>query len=123
MSSEDKTTDPLLEILAKVRSIDARLTDVDTRLTNVESRLTSLEAKVDERLRETRTIWQQALKEIMDTRDEQRQFRAHSEKEFKRVSNKIDLLHEDNLNLRTDNREVRNRLDALEHNSPTERIT
>jgi len=73
MSDEDKTTDPLLEILAKVRSIDTRLTDMDGRLTGVENRLEALETKVDERLRETRPIWEQALREILETRNELRE--------------------------------------------------
>jgi len=95
MSIEDKTTDPLLEILEKVRSIDTRLT--------------SLEVKVDERLRETRPIWEQALKEIMDLR-----------LEIKKLVCKQDVLHEDNLNIRADHKELLQLIDSLEHNSPTE---
>ena len=105
MSTEDKTTDPLLEILAKVRSID-------TRLISVENRLEGLETKVDERLRETRPIWEQALKEILDLR-----------LEVKNLSRKQDILHDDILNVRADHRELIQRIDNLEHNSPTERIT
>jgi chromosome segregation ATPase len=133
MSTEDKTTDPLLEILAKVRSIDTRLTGVENRLTGVETRLIdlenrltsvenrlaavenrmeALEVKVDDRLRETRPIWEQALKEIMDTR-----------LDVRKLARKQDVLHEDNLEIRTDHKELMKRIDDLEHDSPTERLT
>src|SRR5919206_4088546 len=40
------------------------ITRLDTRLTAMESRLTSLEEKVDERLRETRPIWEGVLQRL-----------------------------------------------------------
>ena len=52
---------------ARLTSVETRLTSVETHLTSLETRLTSLEDKVDERLRETRPIWesvQAQLKEI-----------------------------------------------------------
>ena len=57
--------------LAEQRSIVTRL---DTRLTAVEARLTSLEEKVDERLRETRPIWEGVLQRLTTIEMELRTF-------------------------------------------------
>ncbi len=105
MSDEDKTTDPLLEVLARVRSMDSRLANVETRLERVETRLDSLETKVEERSRETRPMWEKALKEIMDLRLEMTQGFEEARKERKSLSRKIDILHDDVLNVRESNRE------------------
>ena len=59
MGDADRTTeqDPLVEILAKVRSID--------------SRLTQLETTVAERLRETRPIWEVIAKDVTAIKESQ----------------------------------------------------
>jgi tetrahydromethanopterin S-methyltransferase subunit G len=48
----------------------ARLDSIDSRLDLVDSRLTSLGQKVDARSYETKPIWERALKEIIETREE-----------------------------------------------------
>jgi len=129
MSNEDKTTDPLLEILARVRSMDSRLASVETRLD-------SLETKVEERSRETRPMWEQALKEIMDSRLESNQRFAEVDRRFvemdqqfveagkgiKSLSRKIDILHDDVFNVRESHAELQERIGAIENNAPTERL-
>lgn len=50
------------ELLLAIKQI------VKAEIAPFESRLTTLEQKVDERLRETKPIWERALKEIMELR-------------------------------------------------------
>jgi|SRR6185369_17091267 len=115
MSNQDKTTDPLLEVLARVRSID-------TRVASLETRMDSLETKVEERGRETRPMWEQALKEIMDSRLEMNQRFAEMGKEIKSLSRKIDILHDDVFHVRESHVELQERISALESSTPTERL-
>ena len=100
MSDEDKATDPLIEILSKVRSID--------------SRLSSLETKVDERLRETRPIWEGVVAELAEVKKEQ-----------KLTNHKLDRVILDIANVRAELEEVGHQVDHLSTVDPhatTERI-
>ena len=45
-------------IRTDIAALDSRLATVESRLTTIESRFTTLEDRVDERLRETRPIWE-----------------------------------------------------------------
>jgi len=81
----------------------ARFDALDRRMGRFESRLTSLEEKVDTRLRETRPIWEsvQARLDGIET-------------ELKSISRGMILLHEDNLRIRIDQRDLRERVEKLE---------
>jgi chromosome segregation ATPase len=102
---------------------------MDSRLVSVETRLESLETKVEERGRETRPMWEQALKEIMDLRlegrqgfEEVRQGLEEARKERKSLSRKVDILHDDVFNVRESHAELQERISAIESNTPTERL-
>lgn len=73
------------------------------RFDELDARLASLEAKVDDRLRETRPIWEQALAEILNV--------GH---EVKAMSAKLDVLADDVLVVRAKQREADARLRDLE---------
>lgn len=70
--SENRTKDLLTKdsfeqkVLARLDAIDSRLTNIETRLDDVDSRLKTLEAKKYN----TKPIWERALKEIAETRQE-----------------------------------------------------
>ncbi|MCW5971123.1 MAG: hypothetical protein KIT57_21670 [Blastocatellales bacterium] len=51
-------------IEVRLDAMDARFDGVDAYLGGLDTRLTALEATVDDRLRETRPIWEKALAEI-----------------------------------------------------------
>ena len=101
-------------VFARFDALDARMDRFETRIESkvdaLDGRLTALEEKVDSRLRETRPIWEavQARLENVENRLE------GIEKEVKSVGRGILLLHEDNLHIRTDQREFRERLEKLE---------
>jgi len=76
-------------------SVDSSIRNLDSRLQNVESRLEKLEIPYD-----TKPIWEQALKEIVDTRREL----------CKRLARVEAVVYE----TRSDLRDVEDRLDKIE---------
>jgi chromosome segregation ATPase len=93
--ADDKT-----EHFSNGRSFEER---VLSQLAAIDARLSSLEAKVDDRLRETRPIWEKALTEILATREE-----------VKALHTKLDILNDDVLNVRARQRESDLRLKEFE---------
>jgi archaellum component FlaC len=92
--------------------MEARMDRFENRLESkvgaIESRLAGLEEKVDARLRETRPIWESMLVRLESI-----------EKEVKAVGRGVMLLHDDNLRIRIDQQELRERVEQLE--SPSTR--
>lgn len=104
--SEDTTRNfqPSFEerVLSELAAIRQEVTQQGVRLSSVETRLTSLEEKVDERLRETRPIWegiQAQLKEM--------------EKQFIHFNRQVKILIRDSFDLRS-------RVEELEDSQPVE---
>ena len=56
--------DRLTSVENRLTSVENRLVSVEDRVLSVDTRLTALEEKVDERLRETRPIWEGALQRL-----------------------------------------------------------
>ncbi len=83
-------------IRTDIAALDLRLATVESRLATVESRLTTLEDKVDERLRETRPIWEAVQLAI------------------KRLDMKFDTVLSDLYDVRTNSRLLDKRLMELE---------
>lgn len=93
-----------------LRDMDSRLHNVDSRLHNLDSRLQGLEVRADDtnsrlqvleiRAYDTKPIWEQALKEIVDTRRE--------------LSRRLDRIEAIVLETRAELREVEDRVDKIE---------
>jgi chromosome segregation ATPase len=108
-------------VFARFDSLDARIdrfeSRVEAKVDALDGRLTTLEEKVDSRLRETRPIW-----EAVQTHLENVEARLESvenglgelKKEVKAVADGVMLLHEDNLRIRIDQRDLRERVTKLE---------
>jgi chromosome segregation ATPase len=94
-------------ILVRLDSIESRLDNIETRLSNIESRLSELEEKVDRRLQETRPIWEQVLAKLDNLESEMRAG-------FSRIEGQVLTLAMDVLDVRTDQRNLKNRMDELE---------
>jgi chromosome segregation ATPase len=81
-----------------------------TRLDSIDARLEKLEA----RAYDTKPIWENALKEIADTRLEMseglKKSRAEVETGLRRVERKIDVLNQNILDVRADLRELEERI-------------
>ena len=90
----------LSSVESRLTSLENRMDSMEARLTSLEGRLTSLEDKVDERLRETRPIWegiQAQLKEM--------------EKQFINFNRQVKMLIRDSFDMRS-------RVEALEDSLP-----
>ena len=105
MSSDDltktiSTEDKIDSLLVLVRQVAS---DVKT----LNSRVDALEQKVDARLHDTRPIWE-AVQSRLET------IETEIRDGFRRVNQKIELLHKDILELQTDNKLLEGRVDDLE---------
>ena len=108
-------------VFARFDALDARMdrfeSRIEAKVDALDGRLTALEEKVDSRLRETRPIW-----EAVQTRLENVEARLGSienelveiKKEVKGLTDGVMLLHEDNLRIRIDQRDLRGRVEKLE---------
>jgi chromosome segregation ATPase len=113
----DRFESRLGSIENKVDALDARVSRVEAKVDALDSRLTTLEEKVDSRLRETRPIWEAVQTHLENV--EARLGGVESElgelkKEVKAVADGVMLLHEDNLRIRIDQRDLRERVTKLE---------
>lgn len=52
------------EILTAIKDLDTKVTKVDNRLQNLEQKVNGLEKTVDERLHDTRPIWNRVVSDI-----------------------------------------------------------
>jgi chromosome segregation ATPase len=99
-----KYTDSRLQSVdSRLENVDSRLQTVDLRLENVDSRLENMDSrlqKLEIRAYDTKPIWEQALKEIVDTRRE--------------LSKRLDQIEAIFLENRADLRDAEDRIDKLE---------
>ena len=126
------------------QSLSADFQSLSTAFQEVKVRLEALEKTVTERSFETKPIWERALAEIAETRAELAETRAELKAElaetraelkaeiaetkaeirsemkdgFRRLGLKIELLNEDSLTLRGDQKQLDRRVDALESKTP-----
>ena len=95
--SEDPTKQMPNEDL---RLILARLDSIDTRLTKIED-------KVDQRLKETRPIWERVLTKLES-------FETEMRNGFRKLERQVGLLAEDVMIVRADQRDLEKRLTKIE---------
>jgi uncharacterized coiled-coil DUF342 family protein len=126
--TQNLPNDEVRQILAQLTSINARLVHVDSRLGSMDARLERLEA----RAYDTKPIWENALKEIADTRVEMREgfekvnarvdklqgevreARAEATAEMRKVARQSDVLNHNILEVEAELRPVDDRLLKLE---------
>jgi chromosome segregation ATPase len=87
----------------------AQLASINSRLNSINSRLNSLEEQSERKALETKPIWERALAEIVELRQEMRDG-------FEGVEDKISVLNDDVLKLRAQRRLNVTRMD--EHGNP-----
>jgi hypothetical protein len=94
-------------------AVDARFDGVDARFDRVDSSVRDLDSRVQKleiRAYDTKPIWEQALKGIMETKREILETRRE-------VSKRLDRIHAIVLENRADMRDAEDRLEKLERNS------
>jgi tetrahydromethanopterin S-methyltransferase subunit G len=77
-------------------------------LTSLETRFTILETRLDRQTLETKSMWEKAVAEIVETRSEMT-------RRFDNMERKLDVINRDMLQLRADQKFAESRLDKLEH--------
>jgi archaellum component FlaC len=116
--SEDPTRnlsqDGLERILARLDSIDSRLGKLESQVAGVENRLSTLEEKVDRRLQETRSIWEQVLVRLDGFERRLDGFENELRMSLRRFERQVGLLAEDVMQARADQRDLDKRMDRLE---------
>ena len=105
----------LSRVDARFDAVNQRFDVVDSSIGNLDSRLQTLEVRADDtnsrlekleiRAYDTKPIWEQALKEIVDTRRE--------------LSRRLDRIEAVTYETRSDLRDAEDRLDKIEH-KPTQ---
>jgi len=90
-------------VFARFDALDARLQRLEERQERVEARLDALETQAERRALETKPIWEQALAEILEVKEK-----------VADLDRKFDILTEDVMQVRADQRRLGRRLDALE---------
>jgi chromosome segregation ATPase len=91
----------------RLERVETRLVTVETRLETVETRLESLEVKVDERMKETRPMWEALKAQLTELSESQ-------EKGFRRFDRAMDLVVGDLTRLHGDHVEVESRVVKIE---------
>jgi chromosome segregation ATPase len=123
-----------------VQSLRTEVQSLSSDVHEVKARLEALEKTVTEHSFETKPIWERALAEIAATRAElaetraeladtraelkaeiaetKAELRAEMKDGFRKLALKIELLNEDSLTLRADQRQLDRRVEALESKTP-----
>ena len=93
-------------VFARFDTMDARFDLVDARFDRVDARLDGLDLRVhalEARALDTKPIWERALTEILEVK-----------KGVEDLNRKIDVINQDVLQVRADQRRVEKRMDGLE---------
>lgn len=105
-------------IETRLGTIESRLENLETRVGNVETRLESLEVKVDERMKETRPMWealQAQLAELIESQQLQfTELRESQDKGFRRFDHAMDVVSGNQNRLHADHVELESRVYKIE---------
>lgn len=91
----------------RLERVEERLENLESRQERLEERLERLETKVDERLHDTRSMWEALQTQITE-------LRTDMEKGFRRLDHKVELYHKTLIELYADHRDLEERVDKLE---------
>jgi len=75
---------------SRIESIESRIDSIDLRMSGVEDRLGSLEAKVEERLKDTRPMWEAVQTQLAGLRESQDRLRGEMEKGFRLIDRRLE---------------------------------
>jgi len=103
----------LVSVETRLDSVKTRLGNLEMRLDSVDSRLGNLETKVDERLKDTRPMWEAVQAQLVEIKESQDQLRDEMEKGFRRLDRGFDHLAGDVMRLHGDQRRLEERIDKL----------
>lgn len=103
---------------ARLGNVEARLGNLEDRLGSVEARLETLESKVDERLKDTRPIWEAVQTQIAEVesslRSEIQGLRSEIEKGFRLVDRRMEYYAGESGKMHGYQRDLEDRVDKIE---------
>ena len=92
-SLEDKV-DRLIAIVqsmdSRIESMDSRIESIESGLGRVDDRLESLETKIEDRLKDTRPIWEAVQTQLAELRESEDRLRGEMEKGFRLVDRRLE---------------------------------
>ncbi len=101
------------DLTKKLPTTDSeKLTSILTTVQNLETRLAGLEQKVEERLHDTRPIWQKVVTDIAEVRAEVHDIRTSQRDGVRRMS----VFHDTLIAMQADYRDIYDRVRGLEIN-------
>jgi chromosome segregation ATPase len=91
MDSRIESVDSKIESIGpRIESIASWIETIDSRLSAVEDRLGRLETKVEERLKDTRPMWEVVQTQLAEIRESQDRLRGEMEKGFRLVDRRLE---------------------------------
>ena len=107
---------------ADFQSLSADFQSLRADVQELKVRVEAVEKTVIERSMETKPIWERALAEIANLRvglaETKQELRTEMREGFRKLAVKIELLNEDSLTVRSDQRQLEKRVEALESKTP-----
>jgi archaellum component FlaC len=124
-SLEDKIDRLIMAVQSmdsRLGNVEARLGSLEDRLGNVEDRLGSLETKVEERLKDTRPMWEAVEAQLAEVgsslrseiRSEVQGLRAEMEKGFRIMERRLEHYYGEVTKVYAYQRELEDRVDKIE---------
>ena len=117
-----QSDDKLSELISAVQSLSTNVQSLNAAFKDFNVRLQVLESTITERLLETKPIWERALAEIAETRAELAETRAELKTQmdegFRKLGSKMEVLNDDLLTLRGNQRLLDRRVEKLESKTP-----
>jgi hypothetical protein len=99
--------DALAQILSAVQGLDVRVQSMDDRLG-------SLEVKVEERLHDTRPIWEKVVEDIRQLREGQDSLRGEVNTGLRDINRKFSIFNDTLIQMQADYRDIYDRVRDLE---------
>ena len=96
------------------KQVNGRLDNLEKRFDSLEKRFDNLETKVDQRLRETRPIWENVQSQLAELKKEIDALRAETASGFRGVDRKIGVLSKNLVDMTADIQELRDLIEKLE---------
>lgn len=117
-TSQDGT---LAQILIIVQNLSTRIESLEQRFGGLEQRFGSLEHKVEERLYDTRPVWEKVQADIARLQEGQDALRSEvgeMNKEQRNMGRKLSVLNDGLLRMQADYRDIDDRVRGLEGQRP-----
>ena len=99
---------------SRLQQFDSRLQQFDGRLQDVSERLEGLETRVEERLFDTRPMWETVQNQIRELHIQITELREETQKGFRKLDSKWELLAREVRDLYADERELERRVGHIE---------